>query len=43
MFRHSRTKRVPPKTEPKNKALEVLEESNVLKQKEELMPTETQN
>jgi uncharacterized protein (DUF983 family) len=35
MSRQSRTKLVPPKTEPENQVLETIEESNVLEQKEE--------
>jgi hypothetical protein len=43
MSRHSRTKLVPPKPEPENQALEILEESNLSKQKEELAITELDN
>ena len=35
MSRQSRTKLVPPKTEPENQAVEILEESGVPEQKEE--------
>jgi len=35
MSRHTRTKLVPPKTEPENQAVEILEESGVPEQKEE--------
>jgi len=35
MSRQSRTKLVPPKTEPENQVIETIEESNVLEQKEE--------
>jgi hypothetical protein len=35
MSRQSRTKLVPPKTEPENQAIEILEESGVPEQKEE--------
>ena len=40
MTRHSRTKLVPPKQEPKSQALETLEEPSVPELKEEEMPTE---
>ena len=44
MSRQSRTKLVPPKTEPeRNQALQTLEESNVPEQKEEPMITELDN
>ncbi|MGH9985418.1 MAG: hypothetical protein ACRD8W_15870 [Nitrososphaeraceae archaeon] len=35
MSRQSRTKLLPPKTEPENQAVEILEESGVPEQKEE--------
>jgi len=35
MSRQTRTKLVPPKTEPENQAVEILEESGVPEQKEE--------
>ena len=40
MSKHSRTKLVPPKTEPENQAVEILEESVVPEQKEEPMLSE---
>ena len=40
MPRQSRTKLVPPKTEPENQALQILEESSVPKQREEPMLSE---
>jgi hypothetical protein len=40
MRRQSRTKLVPPKTEPKNLVLEPIEESNLQEQKEEPVLTE---
>jgi hypothetical protein len=44
MSRQSRTKLVPPKTEPgRNQALETLEESNLPEQKEEPVLTELDN
>jgi late competence protein required for DNA uptake (superfamily II DNA/RNA helicase) len=43
MLRHGRTKLVPPKTETKNQALETLEESNPIVQKEEPVITELDN
>ena len=35
MPKHSRTKLVPPKTEPENQVLETIEESSLAEQKEE--------
>ena len=43
MQRQSRTKLVPPKTEPKNPVLEPIEESSLQKQKEESALTELDN
>jgi phage FluMu protein Com len=43
MTRHGRTKLVPPKQEPKNQALETLEESNPAELKEESVLTELDN
>lgn len=40
MSRQSRTKLVPPKTEPEYQALQILEESSVPKQREEPMLSE---
>jgi hypothetical protein len=43
MSRHVRTKLVPPKTKPKNQALEILEESNPPEQKEDPVISELDN
>ena len=44
MSRHSRTKLVTPKTEPKkNQVIETIEESNILEQREEPVLTELDN
>ena len=40
MSRQSRTKLVPPKTEPENQVLETIEESSLPEQKEEPVLTE---
>ena len=43
MSRHGSTKLVPPKAKPEDQALEVIEDTGVQKQKEELVFTELDN
>ena len=43
MSRHGRTKLVPPKPKPEAQALEVIEDTGLQKQKEELVFTELDN
>ena len=43
MSRHSRTKLVPPKMEPKNQELEPVNEFGLQEQQEESAPTELDN